>query len=103
MKAASDLTQERLTVVEISGSDGSSYRLVTSCRLLSPPEPAEVGSETRARTDPDLTGISIFNPESGYGARSSGHLASQFRRTGSQFFTHSQRALATCARGAASN
>jgi hypothetical protein len=26
MKAASDLTQERLTVVEISGSDGSSYR-----------------------------------------------------------------------------
>src|ERR1700687_2929119 len=26
MKAASDLTQERLTVVEISGSDGGSYR-----------------------------------------------------------------------------
>jgi hypothetical protein len=26
MKAASDLTQERLTVVEISGGDGSSYR-----------------------------------------------------------------------------
>ena len=26
MKAASDLAQERLTVVEISGSDGSSYR-----------------------------------------------------------------------------
>jgi len=26
MKAASDLTQERLTVVEISGSAGSSYR-----------------------------------------------------------------------------
>src|ERR1700687_5438792 len=26
MKAASDLTQERLTVVEVSGSDGSSYR-----------------------------------------------------------------------------
>jgi hypothetical protein len=26
MKAATDLTQERLTVVEISGSDRSSYR-----------------------------------------------------------------------------
>jgi hypothetical protein len=60
VKAARDLTQERLTVIEISGSDGNSYRHRDELKITQFTRAGGRGSEIRARTDSDLTGIFII-------------------------------------------
>ena len=59
MKAASEPTQERLTVVEISGSDGSSWRHRDELEMTQSTRDGRRGLLERRGIDSDLIGTSF--------------------------------------------